>query len=185
MMDLQTSNTHPAKVIRIGAIGLCILAAVWFVGCKSDKDFKPSKLVGPLYSGKSLEAVERDLDVKPRDLRIVEDRRPLNSDKRPPFRILTIGKAEFPLLGAAGKDLLLTFYNDRLMTVQFYPYNLDVFKASLASNDSVALSTVGDAFVAPSTRIWVGKDENGQTYVGFRDQALQGEYNEWIRKYEK
>ncbi len=162
-----------------------IVLALTLAGCKSDKDFKPSKLLGPLYSGKSLEAVERDLDLKPSELRIVEDRRPLTSDKRPPFRILIIGKAEYPMLGAAGKDLLLTFYNDRLMTVQFYPYNLEAFKGALAAKDSVSLSPVGDSFVAPSTRIWVGKDENGQTYVGFRDQALQAEYNDWIQKYEK
>jgi hypothetical protein len=159
-------------------IALTLLAA-----CHKKDEFKPSKLVDPLYSGKSLEAVERDLNLKPGDWDVLEDRRPLTSDKRPPFRIFTISKKEFPVLGVSGEKLVMTFYNDRLMTVQFYPYNLDSFKAALASQDSVGFSRENDAFVAPSTRIWVGKDLDKHVYVGFIDRTLQDEYEAWIRKY--
>jgi len=150
--------------------------------CKKD-DFKPSKLVGPLYSGQSLETVERKLDLKPGDWEVLEDRKPLSSDKRPMFRIFTFAKKDFPLLDTPGQSLVMTFYNDRLMTVQFYPYNLDAFKGALQSRDNVALSPDGDSSIAPSTRIWVGKDPNKKMYVGFMDKALMAEHDDWMRKY--
>lgn len=150
--------------------------------CKKD-DFKPSKLVGPLYSGQSLETVERKLDLKPGDWEVLEDRKPLSSDKRPMFRIFTFSKKDFPLLDTPGQNLVMTFYNDRLMTVQFYPYNLDAFKGALQSQDNVALSPDGDSSIAPSTRVWVGKDPNKKMYVGFMDKALMAEHDDWMRKY--
>lgn len=158
------------------------LALLSLLACKKD-EFKPSKLVGPLYSGQSLETVERKLDLKPGDWDVLEDRKPLSSDKRPMFRIFTFSKKQFPLLDTPGQDLVMTFYNDRLMTVQFYPYNLDAFKAALQSQDSVALSPDGDSHVAPSTRIWVGKDPSKKMYVGFMDKALMAEHDDWMRKY--
>jgi hypothetical protein len=163
---------------------LTIAAALLLAGaaCKKD-EFKPSKLVGPLYSGQSLETVERKLDLKPGDWEVLEDRKPLSSDKRPMFRIFTFSKKQFPLLDTPGQDLVMTFYNDRLMTVQFYPYNMDAFKAALQSNDSVSVSPDGDSSVAPSTRIWVGKDPSKKLYVGFMDKALMAEHDDWVRKY--
>ncbi len=156
------------------------------LGCKKKNDeFKPSKLVGPLYSGKSLEAVERDLNLKAGDWDVLEDRRPLTSDNRPPYRIYTLSKKEFPLLGVSGQQLVMTFYNDRLMTVQFYPYSMDAFKAALSSQDNVSFGPTNDTFVAPSTRVYIGKDRDRKTYVGFIDRTLQQESEDWIRKYER
>jgi hypothetical protein len=149
--------------------------------CRKD-DFRPSKMAGPLYSGQSLETVERKLDLKPGDWEVLEDRKPLSSDKRPMFRIFSFSKKDFPLLDTPGQNLILTFYNDRLMTVQFYPYSLDAFKAALAS-DGVTLSADGDAHIQPSTRVWVGKDPEKKTYVGFMDKALQAEHDAWMAKY--
>lgn len=166
------------------ALLLTIVTALMLAGaCRKKDDFKPSKLVGPLYSGQSLETVERKLDLKAGDWETLEDRRPLSSDKRPPFRILTISKHEFPMLGVAGKQLVMTFYNDRLMTVQFYPYDLDAFRSALSSQDNVSLSQQNDARVAPSTRVWLGKDNDGREYFGFIDKTLQAEYDDWVKKY--
>jgi hypothetical protein len=158
------------------------VALLLLVACKKD-EFKPSKLVGPLYSGQSLETVERKLDLKPGEWEVLEDRKPLSSDKRPMFRIFTFSKKDFPLLDTPGQNLVMTFYNDRLMTVQFYPYNLDAFKGALQAKDSVSLSPDGDSSVAPSTRIWVGKDPSKKLYVGFMDKALMAEHDDWMRKY--
>lgn len=170
-------------LMRKSSIFVALTLLVLLTGCKKKDEFKPSKLVGPLYSGKSLEAVERDLTLKAGDWDVLEDRRPLTSDKRPPFRIYTISKKEFPMLGVSGQQLIMTFYNDRLMTVQFYPYSLDAFKAALASQDNVSLGPEGDSFVQPSTRVWVGKDIQKKMYVGFIDRTLQQEYEDWVRKY--
>src|SRR5512146_2857999 len=128
------------------------------------KDFEPSKMLGPLYSYQSLETVERKLDLKPGDWEVLEDRKPLSSDTRPMFRIFTFSKKDFPLLDTPGRRLIMSFYNDRLMTVQFYPYNMSAFKSALAA-DGTTLSSEGDAYIAPSTHVWLGKDDQGQLYV--------------------
>ena len=160
------------------------MAAVLLVGASAcrKKDFTPSKMVGPLYSYQSLETVERKLDLRPGDWDVLEDRKPLSSDTRPMFRIFTFSKKDFPLLDTPGQNLIMTFYNDRLMTVQFYPYDLGAFKSALGA-DGVTLSAAGDAHVPPSTRVWVGKDAAGKYYVGFMDKALEGEHDAWVAKY--
>ena len=164
---------------------IAVLLLILLAGCQKKDDFKPSKLVGPLYSGKSLEAVERDLNLKAGDWDVLEDRRPLTSDKRPPFRIYTLSKKEVPMLGVSGQQLIMTFYNDRLMTVQFYPYSIDAFKSALMAQDSVGLGPTGDAFVAPATRVWLGKDMKKQFYIGFIDTRLKQEYDNWVRTYDR
>lgn len=171
--------------MRRSTIVLALVCLVLLSGCKKKEEFNPSKLVGPLYSGKSLEAVERDLNLKAGDWDVLEDRRPLTSDKRPPFRIYTLSKKDFPLLGVPGQQLIMTFYNDRLMTVQFYPHSLDAFKAALASRENIAFSGDNDANVAPAAHIWIGKDRDRHTYVGFIDRTLQQEYDNWVRTYER
>jgi len=162
---------------------LMIAAALVLSGsaCKK-KEFEPSKMVGPLYSYQSLETVERKLDLKPGDWDILENRKPLSTDTRPMFRIFTFSKKDFPLLDTPGKNLIMTFYNDRLMTVQFYPYNISAFKSALAG-DGVNLSAEGDAHIPPSTHVWVGKDDHGQLYVGFMDKVLEAEHDAWMAKY--
>jgi hypothetical protein len=172
-------------IMRRSIIAITVPLLLLLSACHKKDDFKPSKLVGPLYSGKSLEAVQRDLKLKAGDWDVLEDRRPLSSDKRPPFRIFTISKKGFPLLGVSGQQLIMTFYNDRLMTVQFYPYSMDAFKAALSTKDKVSISPEGDSFVAPSTRIWIGKDIQGHLYAGFIDRTLQKEYDDWVHKYDR
>lgn len=149
--------------------------------CKK-KDFQPSKMVGELYSYQSLETVERKLDLKPGDWDVLENRKPLSTDKRPMFRIFTFSKKDFPLLDTPGRKIVMTFYNDRLMTVQFYPYDVSAFKSALSS-DGTTLSAAGDAYIPPSTHVWLGKDDQGQYYVGFMDKVLEAEHNAWMAKY--
>jgi hypothetical protein len=172
-------------IMRRSIIAIAVPLLLLLSACHKKHDFKPSKLVGPLYSGKSLEAVQRDLNLKAGDWDVLEDRRPLSSDKRPPFRIFTISKKDFPMLGVSGQQLIMTFYNDRLMTVQFYPYSMDAFKSALSAKDKVSISPEGDSFVAPSTRIWIGKDIQNDLYVGFIDRTLQQEYDDWVHKYDR
>lgn len=160
---------------------LLICLVLLLSACRKSDDFKPSKLIGPLYSGRSLAAVERDLDLKPGDWKVLEDVRPLSSDKRPPFRIFTISKPQ-PMYSIPG-ELVMTFYNDRLMTTQFFPQDLDRFKAAMQKEDGIALSSDNDAKIAPSTRVWVGKNSDGATYVGFIDKVLQAQHDAWLKQY--
>ncbi len=172
-----------SRTALLRVVTLIILTAL-LVGasaCKK-KDFQPSKMVGDLYSYQSLETVERKLDLKPGDWDVLENRKPLSTDKRPMFRIFTFSKKDFPLLGTPGRKIIMTFYNDRLMTVQFYPYDMGAFKSALAA-DGTNLSAEGDTHISPSTHVWLGKDDHGQLYVGFMDKVLEAEHDAWMARY--
>lgn len=180
--DSFSSHLAPRTFVRRTSTVLIAVALVLGAPACKKKDFEPSKMVGPLYSYQSLETVERKLDLKPGDWNVLENRKPLSTDTRPMFRIFTFSKKDFPLLDTPGKNLVMTFYNDRLMTVQFYPYNMSAFKSALAG-DGVNLSSEGDAHIPPSTHVWLGKDDHGQLYVGFMDKVLEAEHDAWMAKY--
>jgi alkanesulfonate monooxygenase SsuD/methylene tetrahydromethanopterin reductase-like flavin-dependent oxidoreductase (luciferase family) len=164
---------------------LCAMALILFfaASCKrhGEKDFKPSKLVGELFSGESLQTVERKLVLMAGNFDILVDRRPLPSDTRPPYRLLVISKKNARVEGQTG-ELVLTFFNDRLMTAQFYPADLDAARAAVEAGQRISLAG-GDSHIAPSTRVWLGKDENGRSYIGWIDKTLQAEQDAWVKQY--
>ena len=102
---------------------------------KDKKKFEPSKLAGELFSGQSLEMVEQRLDMMAGSFDILVDRQPLPSDTRPPYRLLVISKKSARIEGQTG-ELVLTFFNDRLMTVQFFPADLAAARAAVEAGQS-------------------------------------------------
>lgn len=157
-------------------------ALVSAAGCRKEGDRKPSKMMGSLYSYQSLQKVQRVLELEAGDWDVVEDRRPLASDKRPAFRMFTISRKNWVQWRNAG-ELQLTFYNDRLMIVRFYPTTLESYKGALAAEDGISFGPHGDSRIEPSTRVWIGKDDDGRIYVGWIDKALQYEMDDWLKKY--
>lgn len=108
----------------------------------------------------------------------VEDREPLVSDRRPPFRLLVVRVPNFKDHGFTG-DLVLSFYNDRLMKTQFYVANIkDYLNAA-----GVFLSNDMSGSIPPHTRTWMGKDGDGKTYLGMEDQVLKQQMDDWIVRY--
>ena len=163
--------------------GAMVLVLFFAASCKrgSEKDFKPSKLAAGLFSGQSLQTAERKLDMMAGNFDIIEDRTPLPSDPRPPFRLLVISKKNARIEGQAG-ELVLTFFNDRLMTSQFYPSDLAAARAAVETGQQISLAG-GDSHILPSTRVWVGKDEGGRGYIGWIDKSLQAEQDAWVKQY--
>ncbi len=167
------------KLVLCGvALILCLATQCRHSG---EKEFKPSRLAGELYSGQSLQMVERKLEMMAGKFDIVMDRTPLPSDTRPPYRLLVISKKDGRVEGQAG-ELVLTFFNDRLMTEQFYPAELERARTAVEAAQTIALSG-GEAHIAPSTRVWVGKDESGRSYIGWIDKSLQAEQDAWVKQY--
>jgi hypothetical protein len=151
------------------------------VSCRrsSEPKFKPSLLGAGLYSGQSLQTVERKLDLMTSNFDILEDRTPLPSDTRPPYRLLVISRKNLRMEGQTG-ELVLTFFNDRLMTSQFYPADIAAAQASVQAVQQLSGS---EGHIAPSTRVWVGKDENGHSYIGWIDKTLQADQDAWVKQY--
>jgi hypothetical protein len=181
-----TGNLYfPANLMRNSKRLFCCAVAILLVlgGCKrqGEKDFKPSKLTGELFSGQSLETVERKLDMLAGSFDILVDRSPLPSDTRPPYRLLVISKKNARVEGQTG-ELVLTFFNDRLMTTQFFAPDMAGARSAVEAGEQLSLAN-GEAHIAPSTRVWVGKDENGRSYIGWIDKKLQAEQDAWVKQY--
>jgi hypothetical protein len=170
--------THHKRLFYC-ALALVLMAA----SCKhsGEKEFKPSHLAGELFSGQSLQTAERKMDMMAGNFDIIEDRSPLPSDTRPPFRLLVISKKNATIDGQRG-ELVLTFFNDRLMTSQFYPADISSARAAVEAGQKISLAG-GDSHIQPSTRIWVGKDETGRSYIGWIDKSLQAEQDAWVKQY--
>jgi hypothetical protein len=161
------------------ALGVCLS-----VSCRrstGEPSFHPSRLAAGLYSGQSLQTTERKLDMMAGNFDIVLDRQPFPTDTRPPYRLLVISKKNARLDGQSG-ELLLTFFNDRLMTMQFYADDLAAARSAVEAGEKISLGG-GATHIDPSTRIWVGKDENGKSYIGWIDKALQDQQDAWIKQY--
>ena len=165
-----------------------LLSAIVFALCvagsckrQSEEKFHPSPLAADLYSGQSLQTAERKLDMMAGNFEVLADRRPLPSDTRPPYRLLVISKKGARVDGQPG-ELVMTFFNDRLMTMQFYADDLAAARAAIEASQKVSLAG-GASRLEPSTRIWVGKDETGRSYIGWIDKYLQAEQDAWIKQY--
>jgi len=169
------------KLLLCAAMTLVMFLSV---ACRrsGEEKFKASELMAGLYSGQSLQTVERKLDMMAGSFDILEDRRPLPSDTRPPYRLLVISKKNSRVAGQTG-ELVLTFFDDRLMTTQFFPGDIAAARAAVESGQELKLAG-GEAHIKPSTRVWVGKDESGRSYIGWIDKALQAEQDAWLKRYE-
>jgi hypothetical protein len=158
-----------STIVLLALIAICVSAA----GCrkKSDTELKPSKLMGKLNSGDSLKSVQRELDIKPTDWETLEDRSSLIGSQ-PQWRSLVLQKKNHEAYGQFG-DLVVTFFNDQLISVQFYPIDVPTARDAIAAADRVNFSPAGDAKISVSTRIWIGKDSQGRGYIGWIDKTRQ------------
>jgi hypothetical protein len=178
-IGFASASQNAAWVLVLGSI---LLALACVPGCRGKDEFKPSKLIAPLASGYSLKKVQRELKLNSGDWEVLEDRRPLTSDQRPEFRILTISRQSFAKFGTSGQ-LVMTFYNDRLMTTLFYPTDMEALRSGLAREAGINFSTQGDARIEPTTRVWIGKARDGRSYIGWIDLELERQQDEWLDKY--
>jgi hypothetical protein len=168
---------------RATLLWVLALALIFSASCRhsGEKKFNPSKLAGELRSGQNLETTEKSLRTMSGRLDVLVDRSPLPSDTRPPYRLLVISKKDARVENQTG-ELVLTFFNDRLMTTQFYPQDMAAARAAVEAAQQISLAS-NQAHIEPSTRVWVGKDENGRAYIGWIDKTLQAEQDAWIKQY--
>jgi hypothetical protein len=76
----------------------------------------------------------------------------------------------------------MTFLNGRLMTTQFYPADMIATRGAVERSQQISLGS-GEAHIAPSTRVWIGKDEKRKSYIGWIDKTLQAEQEAWLKQY--
>jgi len=141
---------------------------------------EPTPLFKPAVSYWNFEKTKQMLGYKTWE--VVEDRRPLVSDRRPAFRLVVIKVTNYKEHSYTG-DLVLWFYNDRLMRTQYYVPNLKEYVAHAEGDQGMMMSNEGSSFISPHTRVWAGKDGDGKTYLGMQDEVLKGQMDDWVLKY--
>jgi hypothetical protein len=168
---------------KLGTFAVSIVVMAAFAACsKKTADGlpkpEPTPLLKPAMSYWNFEHTRRELKFDRWDT--VEDRQPLVSDRRPPFRLLVIRVPEFNDHGTTG-SLVLWFYNDRLMRTQFYAPNIKQFVNT--SDQQLSLSNDMTGGIPPHTRVWVGKEGDGKTYLGMMDEVLKQQMDDWVARY--
>lgn len=155
---------------KISAVILIVLVAA-LCACTKKTGAEPSRLYGKLYSGQSLQTVQRELGLKAGDWEVVQDERALSGSGQPPSRLYVISKKNWNGYGQSG-ELVLTFFNDELISTQFFPADVESARNAVAQEQQIAFDA-GEAKIAPSTRVWVGKDQAGRSYIGWIDKVRQ------------
>jgi hypothetical protein len=145
-----------------------------------DSKPEPSRLFKPAMSYWNFEQAKRTMNFS--QWTVEEDRRPLVSDRRPPFRILTIRVPHYRDHGYEG-ELVLSFYNDRLWKTQYYVPNIRSYLDVAGSDQQAMVGSEGAGAIPPHTRVWVGKDRDGKTYLGMQDEVLKQQMDDWIVRY--
>lgn len=117
------------------------------------------------------------------DDEVVEDSHLGPADRRPRFDVYTVSQKGFTHLGQVG-ELVLQFFNDRLMETRFFPDNVDAYLAALA-NAAVDLrqQSEAEATVPPYTRLSTAIDYKKRRYVAWEDVRLAEEMKLWIKRY--
>lgn len=101
----------------------------------------------------------------------------------PPCNILTIQISDQQFAEHRG-DLYLSFLNDRLMSLHFYPSaDVNEFVQRLGFDHAVLRSSQG-ALRDPYTRVWISEDYKNKFYVGWEDTRLADQLSGWFRCYD-
>lgn len=102
--------------------------------------------------------------------------------KRPPFNVTTVKVRQFSDLGYSG-ELLVEFFNDRLVSARFFPLDTEGYRKQLLSKKGLDLMAQSDTRVSNNTRVWSATDHRGRGYFGWEDVRLTREMELWIKRY--
>ena len=101
-------------------------------------------------------------------------------DPRPRFDFLVLSVHGYTHLGFRG-ELVLHFFNDRLMSTWFYP---DSYQAYVDALRSSGVNITGDSrSLGRHTEAWTSKDYRRRFYVAWHDRRLSKENERWINRY--
>lgn len=130
----------------------------------------------------SPDQVKKLLNVDLKQWSIIEENMTPKNDKRPPYHRLIIKVSNFSSLGEQG-EARLSFFNNKLSSVWFYPVDLEKYKVRLEKEKAIKFDSHLEAHSSINTKIRIGKDYKGKPYVAFEDSVLENEHNTWISRY--
>lgn len=167
---------------------LLIWAILFIGGCSdiqknqsfTDVPSEKTPLINNFISYSGVEEVIPDLKKK-YECHAIEDSRKENSVMRPPFHIYTFSISKYQHLGFSG-ELVIGFFNNRLMETVFYPDNYKEY-IEILRNEVPNLRQNIKANLLPYTVITLGIDYKQHQYISWVDSRLQEQMNVWIKLY--
>jgi hypothetical protein len=169
-----------------------------------DSGSKNLVLFGNIRSNLTSEETRTVANIPLSDWVIVESNKTESNDPRPPYALVVIEVSELQDLGEKGRAKFY-FFNDRLMSVSFYPKDIEHYRKKLTSERnahfvktewtflSLLSKIIGNEnpefsgpLVAPlsnNTRVTFQNDYLGKFYFSFEDIRLVDQHQNWILKY--
>ena len=103
-------------------------------------------------------------------------------DTRPPYNILSVSLKGYQYKGYTG-ELVLVFFNDRLMQCIFYPMDIEGFKKVLTKNLKVKIIQGSKIKISKNVRLLHYIDYKNRPYFSWEDNRLIQENSAWIMRY--
>lgn len=155
------------------------------IGCSGNEyscvSEDPKELIGNFKSYQTIESFEEFVDSKTDTIIVFENSKLLENDTRPEFSIYTVILPNFKIENTTGK-LRASFFNDRLMTLSFYPNDKGKFeKVLLKKYDLILKNRENITINCVEINRWT--DFEGNEYFGWSDLKLVKEQNDWISQY--
>lgn len=139
-------------------------------------------LVDPFKSLMNPSESENILKAANQAFTVVENSSLKNDNKRPKFNILSWKVESYEHLGTKG-SLILTFFNEQLMSTRFYPADSMLYSKTLSEKYGFDLKTGATNEVPPKTRLQYNIDLNDKYFIEWQDEELQDQVDEWVKNY--
>jgi hypothetical protein len=152
--------------------------AVTFVDVAQDR----ARLIDWIESYASVDEFVQQLKARSLPFEIDRPKSSGTTAYRPPYEITMITIPSFSHLGFSG-DLIVAFFNNRLVGADFYPSDMNGYRKRLSSEIGTSLNADSEATPHPNTRIWKATDYKGRDYIGWEDVRLAEEMRLWIKRY--
>jgi len=141
----------------------------------------PTILMFGLKSYTSIDKIHKKINQKNGTWTIIENNKLAKNDKRPRYEIFTVSTNAFKDNKIAGITVL-EFFNNRLMSVTFYPNNWTKYKKYLEKKNINILNNQWKD-TKNGVTIRINEDNQKKHYFETEDTTLIKEYNDWIAKY--
>lgn len=103
-------------------------------------------------------------------------------DTRPPYNWLSVSLKSYQYKGYTG-ELVLNFFNDRLMSCVFCPADVEGFKNDLAEDLKVNIIQGSEIKISKNVRLLHYIDYKDCPYFRWEDNRLSNEVSAWLLRY--
>ena len=138
------------------------------------------ELIDGIESYQSSEVVIGMLRLEHDDISTIESSSLPEGDTRPPFTSVSYHIENYSHMGESG-DLIVNFFNDRLLAVVFYPNNDESYSKVLAENGYKMREDAHEA--RPNVMVQKDKDYKEKFCFSWVDKRLEAQANRWLSLY--